>query len=511
MDIPLKNQKCAYEYFFQSDSVQAKETLVLVHGLGLDKSVWKELVPLLVDSYHILLYDVRGHGNSTLDVNDLTWELLCDDLIQIASELKIDDFHFVGYGLGGNLGIQFAINYPERLKTLSLLSTISFYPTSLTSKLHRHRNMMANEQSIVFMAKAMVPNIIYPHTTEKEQLLVEAYAKVTKEDYFSFGELIMQSLNVTPVEKIKCPTLVLCGELDPIYPPNAIGVIGSYIPNVRFLVVPRASNAVQLDQPQVVSNWLREFFQDSRDNNDIFNKTKDSITLELNSEFRALIDSQTEKAAVHRLGAELIHTFRVKMNGHEILHGWNRRNAKELLVYLLIHGRVNRETLYDVFWPGVHIDKARNHLRVSLNHLKSLFKDVCAEYGGSVVAVDREYIYLKVDYTCDLLEYIQEVEAAYKEPDLGRRYSLFQAILSMSPSTFLSGFYQDWVLELRGRMEDMVVDMAMSLAMNYKNNNQYEEAIKYLNIALKLHPEDEKIVEEILSLYEKTKRPLRKS
>ena len=43
---------------------QTEPTVVLIHGLGLNREVWQWQVPALCDSYHVLTYDLFGHGAS---------------------------------------------------------------------------------------------------------------------------------------------------------------------------------------------------------------------------------------------------------------------------------------------------------------------------------------------------------------------------------------------------------------------------------------------------------------
>ncbi|NGQ95603.1 alpha/beta fold hydrolase [Brevibacillus sp. SYP-B805] len=496
------------DYDFISCNNPSADTIVLVHGLGLDKTTWYGFIPLLKENYHILVYDVRGHGNSKRKVQNLTWELLCDDLFQLISELNIGDFHLIGHGMGGNIGTQFAILYPERLKTLTLLSTIWFYPVSVAQQMQRQRSQIANEESIICLAKNLIPNIIYPYTQEKEEILLKAYSKIKAADYAAFTDLIAQSLNSSDLEKIKCPTLVLAGELDPIYPPYVIGMVCSYISNTRFLVIPNASNAVHLDQPQIVLSWLQEFIDNARTHKNICNNKIDKeTTLQVKSHFRKIIEeSKNKKFSANQMEVQLMNTFRVKLNGEEILHGWNQRKAKELFVYLLFHGRVHRETLYDIFWPELHIEKARNNLRVCLNHLKNLFKvGQSSVKSNPIIMVDREYISLNTDYTCDLFDYFAEIERAEREQDQTKKYTLFEEVIQKAPTTILAGFYEEWFLDWREKMENRIVKMTKSLANHYTNINRYDDAIRCLNIGLRFHTNDETIYEQILTLYQKNK------
>ena len=125
-----RNEKIYYQYY-RSNQNNAP-TLILVHGLGLSSESWKYIIPLLSE-YHILLFDLRGHGQSEKSFSSISWEILIDDLYFLLNYLKIEEFHYVAHGIGVQLGIEilYQSKEPTHCKSLTFLSTPTFYPKEL--------------------------------------------------------------------------------------------------------------------------------------------------------------------------------------------------------------------------------------------------------------------------------------------------------------------------------------------------------------------------------------------
>src|SRR6476620_3517639 len=100
--------------------------LVLQHGNGRSSRFWYSWVPYLSRYYKVVRPDARGLGASStaFDLDrDVTVEVLVDDLTAICDALGTSAVHFCGESMGGILGLAFSAMYPERVRTLTLVST----------------------------------------------------------------------------------------------------------------------------------------------------------------------------------------------------------------------------------------------------------------------------------------------------------------------------------------------------------------------------------------------------
>ena len=107
---------------FRFQEVPGAITIVLVHGVGLDQTIWS---PMLGDltGYSTLTYDLLEHGETISPLSAHSFEPFVGQLHSLLDATGISDFVLVGFSLGGQVAKRFAAAYPDRVKALVLIST----------------------------------------------------------------------------------------------------------------------------------------------------------------------------------------------------------------------------------------------------------------------------------------------------------------------------------------------------------------------------------------------------
>jgi pimeloyl-ACP methyl ester carboxylesterase len=103
-----------------------RATLVMHHGVGFNRDAWVLWLPrLLAAGYRLIRIDMRGHGGSVRPEDGYRWttERFLDDLNEILDAEGVGEAHFVGESWGGTIGLAWAARFPERAKTVSVMST----------------------------------------------------------------------------------------------------------------------------------------------------------------------------------------------------------------------------------------------------------------------------------------------------------------------------------------------------------------------------------------------------
>jgi pimeloyl-ACP methyl ester carboxylesterase len=97
---------------------QGKPVLLLHGGLA-NSDYFGNLVPLLVrNHFQVIVADSRGHGRSTRSTQPYSYDLMASDVLALLDYLKIPKVDLVGWSDGGIIGIDIAINHPQRLNRL---------------------------------------------------------------------------------------------------------------------------------------------------------------------------------------------------------------------------------------------------------------------------------------------------------------------------------------------------------------------------------------------------------
>lgn len=95
--------------------------ILALHGLA-SSAHWYDIVaPLLRDRFRIVAPDQRGHGQTTNAPSGYDWRTLSADLVGLLDELELDSVSVMGHSWGGNVAINFAANYPERVRNLVMI------------------------------------------------------------------------------------------------------------------------------------------------------------------------------------------------------------------------------------------------------------------------------------------------------------------------------------------------------------------------------------------------------
>lgn len=105
------------------------EPVVLVHGNCSAARFFEELMLAIPKRYRVIAPDMRGYGRTELKALDATRGVrdFSDDLHALVTTLGLQKFHLVGWSLGGNVAMQYVIDYPGTLASLTLIAPGSPY------------------------------------------------------------------------------------------------------------------------------------------------------------------------------------------------------------------------------------------------------------------------------------------------------------------------------------------------------------------------------------------------
>jgi len=96
--------------------------VVLSHGLGGNLAGWHlNVVPELQAHHRVTTYDLRGHGRSDQPESGYTYKNMVEDLKALLDALGVEKADLVGHSQGGDISLQFALVYPERVRRLVII------------------------------------------------------------------------------------------------------------------------------------------------------------------------------------------------------------------------------------------------------------------------------------------------------------------------------------------------------------------------------------------------------
>lgn len=238
--------------------------VVLVHSVACDLSLWDTQTPTLADRYHVLRYDVRGHGKSELPGPSFTFEELADDLDGLLAECQIASAHVVGLSMGGVIARLLALRHPKRARSLVLCSTMAFLPPT-GAKAWRERAALVRDRGIGAIVESSLahwftPDALAANTPAVEQ--VRNMLRAASPDAYLAICTAVPALNFFPRQgDIGVPTLVAVGALDPNLSALDPESLAGAIPGARLKIFPNTGHFPNLEAPEEFNRALLEFFQ----------------------------------------------------------------------------------------------------------------------------------------------------------------------------------------------------------------------------------------------------------
>ena len=89
--------------------------ILMIHGGLAHGDIWAAQVADLQKDYRIIIADTRGHGRSTHDGSDYSYDVLAKDYLALLDHLNVQSVHLVGWSDGANIGFAISTSAPDRL------------------------------------------------------------------------------------------------------------------------------------------------------------------------------------------------------------------------------------------------------------------------------------------------------------------------------------------------------------------------------------------------------------
>ena len=240
------------------------DPLVLVHGLGDDHRAWRRTLPDLLLRHRVLMYDLRGHGETTLGEADGSLRQLGQDLVALLDALQIERARVAGFSLGGTIAMRAAIDHRDRVSALALVATSSRVGRAAAEWYRERVSMVENSDSWLRETLDRDTAEVYAQSPNEleEGLTIRRQSTADPRGYGNACKA-MAGLNAAPLDpelgQIKTPTLIVASDHDQHCPPKAAEIIAAGIPGSRVEIVREAGHAIPVERPKELAAAINKF------------------------------------------------------------------------------------------------------------------------------------------------------------------------------------------------------------------------------------------------------------
>ncbi|MEX1036471.1 MAG: alpha/beta fold hydrolase [Sneathiella sp.] len=248
------------EFDTRLDGPDGAPVVTLSHSLCCDLGAWDELAEDLKSDYRVLRYSLRGHGDSSATPGPYDFKLLADDMAAIQDACGITKSHVIGLSIGGMIAQQYALNYPDRVLSLVISSSLCALPDGAAA-LWPERIRSVSEQGIEATVDGSMDRWFVKGSLDNRPELDARVRKMIRETsvdgYVGCCHAIAGIDLKDRIPAIKVPTLVIVGREDMGTPPSSSELIQRQIEGSNLVVVDNAAHQLAMDKPKIFNAEVR--------------------------------------------------------------------------------------------------------------------------------------------------------------------------------------------------------------------------------------------------------------
>lgn len=202
--------------------------------------MWENQIPAFTSvGYRFIAYDRRAEGSAV------------GDLEALAAHLLLDRFHLVGTAAGGIVAVDYALTYPERLRSLVIANSI----------------VGVQDEEYLEMTRRLRPAPQFNAIPVEIRELGPAYRATNADGTARWKSLAQHSsahatrnrITFASLEEIKTPTLLITGDADLYTPPPVLRLFAARFPSCESLVIPECGHSAFWEQPELFNRAVLDF------------------------------------------------------------------------------------------------------------------------------------------------------------------------------------------------------------------------------------------------------------
>ena len=244
--------------------------ILVLNGIMMSCTSWGEFIEPLSADNRLILMDFLDQGRSVRMTEPYSQSVQVEAVKALLDHLDIGRVNLAGISYGGEIALQFAVRYPERLERLALFNTTARTGPWLKD-IGDAWNLAAGDGDSYYLTTIPViysPGFYLKHNdwmNRRRELLRPVFSNP---DFTSAMERLVNSAAQYDVSgelhQISAPTLVVSCEQDYLTPMEEQRVIASLIPNCQRVILPNCGHASMYEQPVLFTSLILGFFNNPK-------------------------------------------------------------------------------------------------------------------------------------------------------------------------------------------------------------------------------------------------------
>jgi pimeloyl-ACP methyl ester carboxylesterase len=234
--------------------------VVFMHAATGSSGVWQYQIPAFTSAgYRFIAFDRRGFGRTVIEPEGPQPGTAADDLQRLMDHLGIRSFHLVGTAAGAFASFDYALSFPDRLRSLVIANTIGGVVDEDFQELGR-RLRPPQFNALPAEVRELGPSYraANPEGTRVWSELEHANRAPGPPPP---AQTMRNRITFSVLETISVPTLLMTGDADLFAPPSVMRLFKLRIKNAETLVVPEAGHSSYWEQPEFFNRAVLDFIR----------------------------------------------------------------------------------------------------------------------------------------------------------------------------------------------------------------------------------------------------------
>lgn len=230
--------------------------LVLLHGYPLDHHLWDEIVPLLENTFDLILPDLRGFGESSTIDSFYAMEDFAADIGSLLDHLGIQKAALAGHSMGGYVALAFVRLFPERVRGLGLVSS-----QVLADSPERKETRYKSAVEVAGHGIGSVVETMAPKFTPDEKLQAFARASMERQQpaaYIGALKALASRVDSTHLlSSFSFPVVIVHGDADELIPIDRAREVKATLPKAHLVEVSGAGHMPMMENKEKTAEALK--------------------------------------------------------------------------------------------------------------------------------------------------------------------------------------------------------------------------------------------------------------
>jgi 3-oxoadipate enol-lactonase len=245
----------------------AGELVLFLHGIGGNRSNWYRQLMTTSAFARAASWDARGYGASEDYDGEVTIADFANDVRRLIDHCGATRVHLVGLSLGGRIAQRFALLYPQRVASLTLVDTRpdtrdTRSPEARAAFLAARAEPLLAGMTPADIAPAVARGLAGPDIADAAlQELVASISMLRTDSYLKTIKANLDDDFAGDLSSISAPTLVMVGEHDTLTPLPLAEELAACIPGAALRIVPGAGHLTNIENSPVFDAHLSAFLK----------------------------------------------------------------------------------------------------------------------------------------------------------------------------------------------------------------------------------------------------------